>query len=223
MSIKEKLASNAEKTNARLEREDKQRSWHSAYYHRYFEGWTEVSEPKPSGRGMRIKRIYTGPYFKADMSARERAARKVVYALLVILSIALYVKGGYVSLESNMVWYVVLPQAVCLCGNVFLVWFLLLKLFSPEMLVIREYKETSKNLKLTALVQAVLLGITALGTLLHLVLNRGNKAELLAAALFVCAACACLVLHLLEKGVKYLRISNPNTPEDGFTILHDEE
>lgn len=218
MGIKERAYMKVNRANARLEHKEQSSSWHSGYYHRYFEGWTEVTEPKPSGRGVRIKRVYTGEYYKADMSQRERRVHKLISTLLVLLVVVLYVRAGLMSLGSNAVWYVVFPEFMALCGSIFLVWFLISKLTAPELLKIREYKEGMKNLRLTGAVQAIFLALTSLNTLLHFFLSSGDSGEIVAAVMFFAAGAAAFGVYLMEKNVKYNRISNKNGSMDGHRI-----
>ncbi len=215
MGIKEKLLVKANRVDARLE--GKSSSWHSGYYHRYFEGWTEVPETTPSGK-VRIKRVYTGEYHKADMSRNERYIHKMFCSLLTLLSIMLYVRAALMGLESNTVWYVVLPEVLSLCGFIFLVWFLITKLTSPVLLKIREYREGIKNLKLAGLAQAVFLALTAINTILHFLLSGGETGELFAAVLFLLAGAAAFGVYIMEKKVKYLRVSNENAAMEGYRI-----
>lgn len=215
MGIKERLLVKANRADARLE--EKSSSWHSAYYHRYFEGWTEIPETAPSGK-VRIKRVYTAEYYKADMNRNQRMAHKAVISLLVLLSVILYVRAALMGLESNMVWYVVVPQVLALCGFIFLMWFLVSKITSPVLLKIREYREGTKNLKLAGLVQAVLLALTAMNTIFHLIFSGGDLYELLAAVLFLLAGAAAFGVYLMEKNVKYLRVSNENGAMEGYRI-----
>lgn len=217
MGIKERFLVKANRANARLEQREQSSSWHSSYYHRYFEGWTEIPETGPSGK-VRIKRVYTAEYYKADMSRNERMAHKTVLTLLALLSILLYCSASFMELESNLVWYVVLPQVMALCGFIFLVWFLVSKLTSPVLLKIREYREGAKNLKLAGLVQSVLLALTAMNSILHLIASGGDLFELLAAVLLLLAGAAAFGIFLLEKKVKYIRISNENAAMEGYRI-----
>ncbi len=215
MGIKERLLVKANRADARLE--EKSSSWHSAYYHRYFEGWTEIPETAPSGK-VRIKRLYTAEYYKADMSRNQRMAHKAVIGLLALLSVILYVRAALMGLESNMVWYVVVPQVLALCGFIFLVWFLVSKLTSPVLLKIREYREGTKNLKLAGLLQAVFLAITAVNTILHFLLCGGEVGEVFSAVLFLLAGAAACGIFLLERKVKYIRVSNENAAMEGYRI-----
>lgn len=218
MGIRERFLVKANRANARLEQREQASSWHSSYYHRYFEGWTEIPETRPSGRGVRIRRVYTGEYYKADMSRNERYAHKAVCALLVLLSVLLYARAALMELEANSVWYVVFPEVLALCGDIFLVLFLVSRLTSPELLKIREYREGTKNLKLAGLVQAVFLALTALNTVLHFFLSGGETAEIFAAILFLLAGAAAFGVHFLEKKVNYIRISNENAAMEGYRI-----
>jgi len=215
MGIRERLLIKANRADAKLE--EKSSSWHSAYYHRYFEGWTEIPETAPSGK-VRIKRVYTGEFYKADMSRNGRYMHKMFISLLVLLSAMLYVRAALMPLASNGVWYVVLPEVFALCGFIFLVWFLISKLTSPVMLKIREYREGIKNLKLAALLQSLFLTLTAINTILHLLLGGGDGGEIVAAVLFLLAGAAAFGVYLMEKNVKYLRVSNENGAMEGYRI-----
>ncbi len=215
MGIKEKLLVKANRVDARLE--EKSSSWHSGYYHRYFEGWTEIPETTPSGK-VRIKRVYTGEYYRADMSKTERWVHKMFCALLVLLSVMCYGRAALMEISSNAVWYVVIPEVLSLCGFIFLVWFLISKLTSPVTLKIREYREGTKNLKLAGLLQAIFLALASITTFLHILLSGGDRGELIAAVLFLLAGAAAFGVHLMEKRVKYIRVSNENADMEGYRI-----
>ncbi len=215
MGIKEKLLVKANRVDARLE--EKSSSWHSGYYHRYFEGWTEIPETTPSGK-VRIKRVYTGEYYKADMSKTERYVHKMFCALLVLLSVMCYSRAALMEISSNAVWYVVFSEVLALCGFIFLVWFLISKITSPVLLKIREYREGTKNLKLAGLLQSIFLALASITTFLHFLLSGGGHGELIAAALFLLASAAAFGVHLMEKRVKYIRVSNENADMEGYRI-----
>ena len=215
MGLKEKILVKVNRVDARLE--EKSSSWHSGYYHRYFEGWTEIPETTPSGK-VRIKRVYTGEYHKADMSRNGRYIHKMFCCLLVALSVMLYGHAATMELSSNAVWYVVFPEVLALCGCIFLVWFLITKLTSPVLLKLREYREGIRNLKLAALIQSLFLALSAITTILHLLLGGGETAEAFAAILFLLAGAAAFGVYLMEKNVKYLRISNENAAMEGYRI-----
>lgn len=218
MGNKETLRKKAIETTARLEQEDKIRSWHSGYYHRYFEGWTEIPELKPNGHGVHIRRVYTGEYYRADMSQTHRRGHKALCVLLVLLSLLLYVRASVMGLASNTVWYVVFPQVLALCGYLFLGWFLISKLSAPVLLTIREYREASKNLKLAGGLQSAVLALAAVNTLLHFALSGGDGGEILAAVFYLLAGSAAFGVCWLEQRVKYLRVPNENAALDGFRI-----
>ena len=189
---------------------------HSKAYHRHFEGYSEITVPKPNGQGTRIQRIYTGDYFRQDLTERQRILIRVLYVALFLCVAFMYVSSAILPLTINSTWYVVLPQAVSLP---FLFW-ILIAFFSylpaERDMKIADYRGSSLYLLKATMGSAICLGMTALATLVFIVLNPSAESprEMLCAGQYIVAGLIALAMHRIERKVSYLTIPNQHLPPD---------
>ena len=212
-------------TEIKLKREKLEQSipmggWHSRYYRRQFDGWTEIPELGPDGR-QHIRRVYTGEYYQAALSDSAWRLRKVWYGLLLAVSAVLYALGAVRGTEVNRMWYGSLPQAIGLFGYIFSVWFYVLRLTAPRKLTRREYREAAKNLRIGAMVVTVVMAVAALCALGHSLLVHGGPEELIECGLFLGAAVCSGGVWLMEQNTRYDWVSNKNASDEGFAIQGD--
>lgn len=191
---------------------------HSKAYHRFFEGYSEITVPKPDGKGYKIQRIYTGDYYRQDLTDGQRILLSVLYVALFLGTAYLFVSSAILPLASNSTWYVALPQAVSLP---FLFW-IVIAFFSylpaGRDMTINGYRSSSLALKKATLGAAVSLGIAAFATLVFLLLNPSDEplVELLCAVKYSTGGLLALSMNRIEKRVNYLIIPSQNTlPADG--------
>ena len=191
---------------------------HSKAYHRFFEGYSEITVPKPDGKGYRIQRIYTGDYYRQDLTDAQRILLRVLYVALFLGAAYFFVSSAILPLASNSTWYVALPQAVSLP---FLFW-IVIAFFSylpaGRDMTVNGYRSSSRALQKATLGSAVSLGAAALATLVFVLLNPSDEplAELLCAAKYSAGGLLALSMNRLEKRVNYLKIPSQNTlPADG--------
>lgn len=212
-------------TQVKLKREQLEKSipmggWHSRYYRRQFDGWTEIPELGADGR-QHIRRVYTGEYQEANMSDRAWRLRKVWYGMLLAASAVLYALGAIQVTEINRLWYGSLPQAIGLFGYIFSIWFYVLRLTAPRKLTRREYREAAKNLRIGAMVVTVVMAVAALCALGHSLLVHGGTEELIECGLFAAAALCSGGVWLMEQNTRYDWVSNKNASDEGFAIQGD--
>jgi hypothetical protein len=77
---------------------------HSVYYHKRFEGWMEKVVEDGSGR-KHIERVYTGDYFRQDVSDRRRCIIRIAYAVLYVLSAGCFLFVSARSTGSNRAFF----------------------------------------------------------------------------------------------------------------------
>jgi len=189
---------------------------HSKAYHRHFEGYSEITVPKRNGKGTRIQRIYTGNYFRQDLTERQRILIRVLYVALFLCIAYLYTSSAVLPLTINSTWYVVLPQAVSLP---FLFW-ILIAFFSylpaERDMTIEGYRSSSLSLLKATMGCTICLGITALATLIFIVLNPSDEllGVLLCSVKFFVGGLITLGMNWIERKVGYLTIPNQQHPPD---------
>lgn len=195
---------------------------HVRAYHGHFEGYSEVAVPRRDGKGTRIERIYTGDYFRQDLTGRQRIWIRLLYVALFLWAVALCVSNAILPLASNSTWYVTLPQAVSIA---FLSWIIIAfysYLPAKQDMTVAEYRSSSLSLLKATWGSAISLGLIAVANLLFIALNLSNEPlrELLGAAKYVVSALMTLAINRIEKRVTYLSIPSQNQPPENSVKIN---
>ena len=215
-----KTGTQVKRKREQLEKSIPMGGWHSRYYRRQFDGWTEIPELGADGR-QHIRRVYTGEYQEANMSDRAWRLRKVWYGMLLAASAVLYALGAIQVTEINRLWYGSLPQAIGLFGYIFSIWFYVLRLTAPRKLNRGQYREAVKNLRIGAAVVTAVTAIAALCALGHCLVLSGGAGELIESGLFLSAAICSGGVWFMELKTRYDWVSNEKAGEEGFAIRED--
>jgi len=193
----------------------------SKAYHKFFEGYTEVRVPRSNGKGTRIKRIYTGEYYRQDLSVRNRVLIRLLYVVFFLCASLLFVSGAVEQFAGNSTWYVNLPEA----ASVFFLFWILIAFIeylpAGRDMTIAEYRSSSRSLLKASIGAAICLGVTALATLLFLVLNSFTALlpGIVCIGKYISGSLMMLVLNRLEMKLKYQIIPNTNqVPVDSVVI-----
>jgi hypothetical protein len=217
LGLRDQLHSSLEKDG----KPDRRGGWHSRAYHRFFEGYSEIAVPNPNGKGTRIQFIYTGNYYRQDLTQRQRILLRMLYVVLFLGVTCLFVSSAILPLTSNSTWYVVLPEAVSVA---FLFWILIVFLsYLPAELnmKIADYRSSSLSFIKATTGVTICLGITALATLIFIVLNPSDEPmrELLCSGMYIVGGLITLGMNRIEKKVNYIIIPcQDQTPDDGSEI-----
>jgi len=188
-------------------------AWYSKAYHRFFEGYTEITVPRP-GKGHRIQRVYTGDYYRQDLTTGQRILLRVLYVVLFLCIAYLFVSSAVLALASNSTWYVTLPQALSLP---FLSW-TVIAFFSylpaERDMTIHAYRSSSLALQKATLGSAVGLGIATFATLVFMLLHPSTEplVELLSAVKYLAGGVLALSIHRVERSIRYLVLPSQNIP-----------
>lgn len=200
-----------------LEKESNSDSWHSSAYHRDFDGYVEVPELNEKGR-TRIRRVYTGAYYKAALTDKAWKLRRVWYILLILASAALFGLSAVSVTAANTVRWAVLPQVIAVFCYIFLIWFWVLRLFVPRIMTKGQRRECARNLRLAALIESIALTLCAACPAVYAVVFRSGASELWTAAGFFLAAWCVFAVFWMEDHTDYDWIQNENAEADGFAI-----
>jgi hypothetical protein len=217
LGLKDQLRDSVQKDG----KPDKRGAWHSNAYHRFFEWYSEITVPKANGKGYRIQRIYTGNYYRQDLSTGQRILLRGLYVALFLGVAYLFVSSASLPLPANSTWYVVLSQVVSVP---FLFWILIAFLSylpAERDLTIAEYRNSSPALQKATLGSAASLGLAAVAMLVFLLLNPSNKplVELLCAVKYLAGGLIALSMNLVERKVVYSIVPSQNQlPETGVEI-----
>jgi hypothetical protein len=210
LGLRDQLRSSIEKDGKQSKRD----IWHSKAYHRFFEGYSEITVPKPDGKGYQIHRIYTGNYYRQDLTKGQRILLRGLYIALFLCIAHLFMSNAILPLASNSTWYVVLTQVV----SIPFVFWILIALFSympaEGDLPINAYRNSSLALQRASLGSAISLGVLALATLAFMVLNPPGRSlvQFLCAVKYVADGLLALLMNRAERKINYLIIPSQNKP-----------
>jgi hypothetical protein len=188
--------------------------WHNKAYHRYFEGYTEISVPSPNGKGTVIQRIYTGDYYRQDLAKPQRILLRALYLVLYLCAVYLFVSSAVLPLPSNSTWYVTISQAVSIPFLFWLAIVLVSYLPAGYDMTINEYRSSSLALKKSTIGAAISLGTAALVTLVFIFLNQADRqlVELPSMVKYLVGGLSVFLMNRIENKVNYLIIPSQNKP-----------
>jgi archaellum biogenesis protein FlaJ (TadC family) len=203
-------------------KQGKRGTWHSKAYHRFFEGYSEISVPHPNGKGTSIQRVYIGNYYRQNLTKSLRILLRMLYLVLFLCITYLYTSSAILPLMINSTWYVVLPQAASV---VFLFWTLIAFFFympAEKDMKITDYRSSSLSLLKASEGSAICLGATALAVLIFVLISPSGEShnELLCAGKYLVAGLTALAIYLIEKKVSYLKIPNQIVPPDNSVEIN---
>lgn len=182
--------------------------YHSGFYHRVFEGYTEVRKLQPNGK-QRIERIYTGKYYQQKLQTVQRVSLRILYLILVLCTAGAFWNGAFSGAASNCAKSLAIIDCVVVLTFVKLAMAIVNYLTAPVRMKAYEYRSSSESLKTCTLVIVIALGALLLGKLIYLC-YQGSIPQNEVYSL-VCIAISILssgAITILERKVPYQIIEN---------------
>lgn len=192
----------------------------SSFYHSYWRGWSEVRIDRP-GKPYTIKRVYTAPWIRQDVSGRDYVLYRLLYGVLLALAVAVFAFAMTRRVGSNYCWYVALFGLPCTIFIFITLWMFVVYAKAPRKMTLWEHHSSSVYLRRASLIFSILLAATALATVIYIFLNPGDQPlrQLVNAGLDLVASAAVFAVFRLEKKMKYADIPNDaETPPGGHEI-----
>ncbi len=197
------------------------RLWHSRYYHRYFEGYTETKKVDANGKE-RIRRVYAADWYSQNLPKGKRISVRFLYVVLFAIMVAAVVGAGILQGGTGTRFYIVIPELVTLCLLSWLGYVLLVNyLFMPVKLTVHEYKASSLSLRIVTLATAVAFATDALMAALDLALVGGARGGWVI-ALFLAGAICAWAMRLVESRIHYNQIENPAAAREDSIVIESE-
>ena len=197
------------------------RLWHSRYYHRYFEGYTEIKELDANGKE-RIRRVYAADWYAQDLPKGKRIGVRLFYVALFAMMVATVIGAGVLQGGTGTRFYIVIPELVTLCLLSWLGYVLLVNyLFMSKKLTVHDYKASSLSLRIVTLAVAVAFAVDALMAALDLALVGGARGGWVIILFLAGTGCA-WVMRLVESRIHYDQIENPAVAKDSGVTIESE-
>jgi len=121
-------------------------AFHSTSYHKYFDGYTEMKVLKSNGKGDKIVRVYTGPYFSQDVTDRQWKRNKLILIMVYMIVVTAFLFFAALDKANNKVWFTELPQAIVLCSFLWMLYAVFHYVAAPRKMTINQYRSSSGRL-----------------------------------------------------------------------------
>lgn len=182
---------------------EKKKAYHSAAYHRYFEGYEELQKCMPDGRVV-IERFYTGMYYRQNIPDSRRRLNRGIFALCLLAAAELFLYTASRPLPCSNLWYVNIPSVWSLVTLILTAMYTVLNLIAPREMEIHSYRDAHERLIAVSRLCAAGLVVTGAAAALSLSVSGGPAAETLrcAAQYAVCGILIFLIFHI-EKNTSY--------------------
>lgn len=193
---------------------------HSSAYHRYFEGYAERECYDEKGK-RHIERVYVGNYYRRAVSDGQHKALKAQYAVMYLLSLAVFLFAGTRDTQLNTARYVYIPVILSLVAMLCLLVTIVFNLIAPREMVIRAYRDSSEKLIYTSISTAVLQIVNALATIFGMFYVPGQVGldQCLSIAGFLISAGILLWLWQTERCLEYEELPPRNTRPERSSII----
>lgn len=188
---------------------------HSSYYHKYFRGYTEVRKLNAKGR-VTSERCYTRPWIVSGLSTRNYWLVRLLYAVLVAASAALFITALCQDVPGNYSWIVALPGYPTVIVLLLLAAATVMYIFVERKMTLWDHASSTKRLKVISLITAIIQAVTAVDLALFALIT-GEKVlrSLGCAAMILLSACCSGALFFLERKMPYQEIPNDTKLPEG--------
>lgn len=176
----------------------------------YFEGYSEVKIPRKNGKGFRIERIYTEPYWIHDQTDEAWINQKRILAGLTAFSLCMFVWAALTPVATNREMSVAAPCGLSTLGELFLLVQSIEYLSCPRKMTIYQYRHGSKQLKLWSALTTLWLIITAVMSAVTLFLIEEPSAAgvLFCTLKYLLSAFASGFICYMERKTEYCEAEN---------------
>ncbi len=184
--------------------------WHSRFYHKQFEGYTEFYQLDENGK-KKLLRVYTAPYYRPNLTKTRQRVFLLIRFILILVGIVFFYFGATQHAVCNMTAYSAIFQALSIppiCWSFF--GFYAHLSVSGDM-KIGEYKRAAVRTRKASLAGTVFLFAGAAAALLAGFFSAAqfDTRSALCALLYLLSGSAFFALNRLEKSVNYQIIDNP--------------
>lgn len=173
-------------------------------------GYTQYSVLSADGEMDHLEYVYTGNYYRQALDSRNRVYVRIAYATLAACAILLFLSSAHIT-PLNTVWYVTLPQVVCLpC----FVW-LAKSIFDSVLLTAqdyeeREYQTVPGGIRKASAGAAIACGAEIIGVVAYILIHGvsdGLIERICAFKYLLCTVMMFAVFHI-ESSIRYDVITN---------------
>lgn len=170
---------------------------------RHFDGYTQYETLEADGKTV-LHNVYTGVYYTPELEKKEIVQHRITYALLILAGLALILFSSTRVITANTRAFNGIPQGFTFMAFGCSAYGLINDLIVPKRRTIGDYRSSSLFLKYGGLVASITTALSALITLIYLLIGV-NKIGLHVVALLgeLAASAAGFLIWKIESKVKY--------------------
>lgn len=194
---------------------------HSNYYHKYFQGYTEIRSVKPNGK-IGIERRYTAPWIQHQLDTKQWVLTKVSYVLGVLASTILFLLALVQRIPSNTAAIVAAPGMLTVI-LVLLMWMSVCAyVTAPRKMTRWQYQSGKKKVELFTRLTSVGILLTAAMKVVYLCVWASSfwGAEIPGLLELLASVIPLVLMYLREHKMEYQEIENDTlvTEEERYQI-----
>ncbi len=188
-------------------------------YHNFFEGYTEYEQMDAKGKP-KIHRVYTGLYYKYELTTAQKVCIRLFYILLFVISVGAYIFAATMDSPGNLVWYTNVPVAFSL---ILYIWLLVAICYYMPLRdrTVFEFRTSSLNAMRVCKWQIICVGVTIATHVLFIILNRpaDTSREILVMVGYFITGAACFGIWFTEDHLPYSTYPSTQEPPAGVVIM----
>lgn len=203
MSLKDNLGDSISK--GQLKPHTQFKPYVSQGYHRFFEGYRESLVMKPDGTGTMIKRIYTGPIYREQISGYGWVLKKIALLLLFLSACSLFIAAAGPSTMANRTGYVTIMEAISVGFFFWMAIGIIWKLLSIRNMEIFQWRSSHLRLIRASKYASIPLICCAVAYFVSMILQGKSilDFEIFHVIYFLISSILVMAIYRIEKKTKY--------------------
>ncbi|MGN0999377.1 MAG: hypothetical protein ACI4PO_07485 [Faecousia sp.] len=195
------------------------KGWHSAAYHRHFEGYSEYMVTDAKGRA-KIRRVYTAKWYLVDLEENTKKQLRAELVLCWAVMLLFFLFAGTRNIQVNKLWYMALIQAAVIACMVWNLSGILHFLCLPEKSTVGQYRKSFEASRKSSIGLLITFGVAGLAAFLQLIVGCEDfLLHLLCAGLYGVSLLLALVINRLNANIPFRQLENTNTVREDAPII----
>lgn len=173
------------------------------YRDEFEENYQAVTELRGSGRGVRVRYVYTGLWYVWDLPSRRIRGVKVFVGLACALCILLFLAGGLIHSPLNCARYVQLPGTLSIAALVFEAFGAVQFCIAKERMTCMDFRDIRAKLIIAPLLHVGLLLCAVTAAIWQVVRNGLLPGDIIVILCYFCSALLSLAVFFCIRSLSY--------------------
>lgn len=142
-------------------------SW---FRRRHFDGYTQYETMEENGKRV-LHNVYTGVYYTPDLEKDQIIKHRILYIFLILAGLVLILYSSTRVITANTRAYIGLPQGATFFGFCWAAYGVINDFIVPKRRTIGDYRSSSRSIERGGLVAAIASALTAVITLVYMIIG----------------------------------------------------